>query len=57
MAKTVKNGSGNRLAKFFRRIFFTVLHFVYSDTITKTGLRVIKICKIPVITISRTYDL
>lgn len=52
-----KKAGRSGLAKIFKRIIFAVLHFVYEDKIVCPEWRVIKICKIPVVTISKEYDI
>lgn len=52
-----KKAGRSGLTKFFKRIIFAVLHFVYEDKIARPERRVIKICKIPVVGISKEYDI
>lgn len=43
--------------KYFpRRILLRLKRFIYQDKTTKSGHRIIKICKIPVVVISKEYD-
>ena len=42
---------------FFKRIIFSLKRFAYQDKTTKSGHRIIKICKIPVVVISKEYDI
>lgn len=44
-------------AYFFKRMIFSLKRFVYQDKTTKSGNRIIKICKIPVIVVSKEYDI
>lgn len=44
-------------AYFFKRMIFSLKRFAYQDKTTKSGHRIIKICKIPVVVISKEYDI
>lgn len=41
---------------FFKRMNFSLNRFFYQDKTTKSGHRIIKICKIPVVIVSKKYD-
>lgn len=44
-------------AFFFKRIKYSILRFFYQNKMTKSGHRIIKICKIPLFCITTSYDL